>query len=304
MHYVDEGSGPLVILLHGFPYLWYMWRLQIPALVAAGYRVLAPDLRGFGQTEKPEALEAYDMLQAVGDIVGLMKAQRETSAVLVGHDLGAWVAYMAAQLRPDLFSRLAILNTPVPPRGPSKPSVGWAKLAKQGVQIHHSYFQERDTPDRELAHDTRKSLRSIFYSVSGSPDDCWNPIVPMGTRLLDTMPEPDTFPDWLSDRALDHYVAEYERTGFTGALNYYRCRDRNWELTPFLDGSAVRQPSLFIGGAYDPLMLLAREGYETLETHMPGLRRKVLLEGIGHDAPEEAPEAVNAELLAFLAPGH
>jgi pimeloyl-ACP methyl ester carboxylesterase len=303
MHYIDEGQGPLVILLHGFPYLWYMWRRQIPALVAAGFRVVAPDQRGFGMSDSPAAVEAYDMSQAVGDMVGLMQALGETSAVIVGHDLGAWVAQSAAMLRPDLFRALVMLNTPVPPRGKVKPTIGLQAMAK-GRVYHHLYFQQLEKPDRELAADTRKTLRSIFYSVSGSAvgAERWRLFVEPGEPILNAFTEPQEFPSWLSPEALDYYVDEYMRTGFTGALNYYRCRDRNWEITAFLDGALVRQPSLFIGGAADPSLepVEIRGLYDQLDIHLPGLRKKVLLPGVGHSAAEERPDQVNELLLEFL----
>ncbi|SPA16026.1 putative enzyme, alpha/beta hydrolase catalytic domain [Cupriavidus taiwanensis] len=301
MHYVDEGEGPLVILLHGFPYLWYMWRRQIPALVNAGYRVVVPDQRGFGQSDRPDGIEAYDISQAVGDMVGLMRDLGETSAVIVGHDLGAWVAQAAAMLRPDLFRALAMLNTPIPPRGKVKPSVGWQAMAK-GKGFHYLYFQQVGKPDRELSADTRTTLRSMFYSVSGSAAaaERWRVLFDSNEGILSSVSDPKEFPEWLSARALDYYVDEYTRTGFTGALNYYRCRDRNWEITAFLDGAVVRQPSMFIGGAADPSLELVRNQYDQLDAYLPGLRKKVLLPGVGHSAPEESVEQVNALLLEFL----
>lgn len=301
MHYVDEGEGPLVILLHGFPYLWYMWRRQIPALVNAGYRVVVPDQRGFGQTDRPDAIEAYDMSQAAGDMVGLMQALGERSAVIVGHDLGAWVAQTAAMLRPDLFRALAMLNTPVPPRGKVKPSVGWQAMAK-GKVYHHMYFQQVGKPDRELSGNPRKTLRSIFYSISGSATGAerWRMLIEPGESILNAFTEPKEFPEWLSARALDYYVDEYTRTGFSGALNYYRCRDRSWEITSFLDGAVVRQPSMFIGGAADPSLELVGDLYDQLDVYLPGLRKKVLLSGVGHSAAEESVEQVNELLLEFL----
>src|SRR6187200_1769252 len=166
MHYIDEGYGPLVILLHGFPYLWYMWRRQIPALAGAGFRVVVPDQRGFGQTDRPESIEAYDISQSVGDMVGLMTALGESSAHIVGHDLGAWVAQAAAMLRPDLFRALVMLNTPVPPRGRLRPTEALREMAK-GRVYHHRYFQQVGKADREFAADPRKTLRSIYYSISG-----------------------------------------------------------------------------------------------------------------------------------------
>ena len=303
MHYIDEGQGPLVILLHGFPYLWYMWRRQVVALADAGFRVVVPDQRGFGQTDRPDAIEAYDMSQAVGDMVGLMAALGETSAVIVGHDLGAWVAQAAAMLRPDLFRALVMLNTPVPPRGKVKPTVGLREMAK-GRVYHHLYFQEIGKADRELANDPRKTLRSVFYSISGSAvgAERWRLFVEPGEPILNAFTEPKDFPSWLSARSIDYYVDEYTRTGFTGALNYYRCRDRNWEITSFLDGAVVRQPSLFIGGAADPSLepIEIRGLYDKLDTYLPGLHKKVLLPGVGHSAAEERPDQVNALLLEFL----
>jgi pimeloyl-ACP methyl ester carboxylesterase len=303
MHYVDEGQGPLVILLHGFPYLWYMWRRQIPALAAAGYRVVVPDQRGFGQSERPDSIEAYDISQSVGDMVGLMKALGETSAVIVGHDLGSWVAQAAAMLRPDLFRALAMLSTPVPPRGSVKPTIALREMAG-GKGFHHLYFQELGKPDREMSKDTRKTLRSIYYSVSGSAvgAERWRLFFEPEEALIDTFTDPKDFPAWLSLRAIDYYVDEYSRTGFTGAINHYRCRDRNWEITAFLDGAVVRQPSMFIGGAADASLEPApiRALYDQLETYLPGLRKKVLLPGVGHSAAEERVDQVNELLLDFL----
>ena len=301
MHYVDEGEGPLVILLHGFPYLWYMWRRQITALAEAGFRVVAPDQRGFGQTDRPDSIEAYDMSQAVGDMVGLMAALGETSATIVGHDLGAWVAQAAAMLRPELFRALVMLNTPVPPRGKVRPTDALREMAK-GRVYHHLYFQEVGKPDRELASDPRKTLRSIYYSVSGSAvgADRWRLFIEPGEPILNAFTDPKEFPAWLSPRGLDYYVDEFTRTGFTGALNYYRCRDRNWEITAFLDGAVVRQPSMFIGGAADPALEQITGVYDQLETYLPGLRKKILLPGVGHSAAEESVDQVNELLLEFL----
>jgi pimeloyl-ACP methyl ester carboxylesterase len=144
-----------------------MWRRQIGALAKAGFRVVVPDQRGFGQSDRPDSIEAYDMSQAVGDMVGLMAALGETSAVIVGHDLGAWVAQAAAMLRPDLFRALVMLNTPVPPRGKSNRPSACGKWPRAGCSTTCT-FQEIGKPDRELASDPRKTLRSIFYSISGS----------------------------------------------------------------------------------------------------------------------------------------
>jgi len=303
LHYVDEGQGPLVILLHGFPYLWYMWRRQILALAEAGYRVVAPDLRGYGQSDRPEAIEAHDISQHVGDVVGLMAALGAASATIVGHDVGASVAQSAAMMRPDLFSGLVMLSTPLPPRARVRPTTALRAMVK-GRMHHHLYFLQLDKPERELASDTRKTLRSIHYAVSGSAvgADRWRVFFKPGESILDAFTDPKEFPSWLSARAIDYYVDEYTRTGFTGTLNFYRCRDRNWEITSFLDGAVIRQPSMFIGGAADPSLEPAefRGRYDQLDAYLPGLQRKLLLPGTGHGAAEESPAQVNALLLAFL----
>lgn len=303
LHFIEEGEGPLVILLHGFPYLWYMWRRQIRALAAAGYRVVAPDIRGFGQSDCPAEPESCDMPHCVADIVGLMQKLGETSAVIVGHDLGAWVAYAAAQMRPDLFHALAILNTPVTPREAQRPSDLWQTLQnKTGKCFYQEYFQQRGKVELELDANIRKTLGGTYYSISGdaATEERWRLFIDKGETFLDTVFEPVTLPGWLSETALDYYVSEYARNGFAAPLSHYQARDRNWELTAFLEGLQVSQPSLFIGGAADPAAELFMPNYEKLESHLPNLRKKTLLPGVGHSAAEEQPEVVNRMLLDFL----
>lgn len=303
-HYVEEGQGPLVILLHGFPYCWYMWRRQIRTLAAAGYRVVAPDIRGFGQSDCPADPQACDMQNCVGDLVALMQALGESAAVIVGHDLGAWVAYAAAQRRPDLFRALALLNTPVTPREPHKPSELWKMLAAgTGQRFYQQYFQAPGEAEAVMDADIRKTLRSIFYSISGDAvgEQRWRLFVEQGETLMDTVCDPERFPGWLHDTALDYYVGQYSRHGFAAPLSHYRARDRNWEQSAFLDGLKLQQPSLFIGGAADPAFERFVPSYDKLETHLANLRQKVLLEGVGHSAAEEQPEVVSGMLLAFLA---
>jgi pimeloyl-ACP methyl ester carboxylesterase len=300
LHYVEEGEGPLVILVHGFPYLWYAWRSQIRALAAAGYRAVAPDLRGYGQTDQPDCVDVYDHTHLVGDLVDLMKSLGETSAVIVGHDVGAGVVNAAALMRPDLFRAVGVLCTPPGTRGLVKPSVVWKAMEKDNLFYQH-YFQDSKA-DREMASDPRRFLLSVMYGVSGSADDAdrCRIFVEKGETILDIATLPKQCPSWLSQEAQDYYVSEYTRTGFTGALNQYRCRDKNWELTSFLDGAVVRQPSICIMGVNDPVFPAVRTAYETLEMHMTNLTNKVKLAGVGHDPAEEQPRKVNELLLEFL----
>ncbi|HEY0801402.1 MAG TPA: alpha/beta hydrolase [Steroidobacteraceae bacterium] len=300
LHYVEEGQGPLVILVHGFPYLWYAWRSQIRALAAAGFRVVAIDQRGYGQTEQPVSVDAYDHTHSVGDMVGLMRILGETSAVIVGHDTGAGIVNAAALMRPDLFRAVGVLSTPPGTRGPAKPSVVWKGMEKDNLFYQH-YFQDSKA-DREMASDTRRFLLGAMYSVSGSASgsDRWHLFVEKGETILDTATLPASMPSWLSQQAQDYYVNEFTRTGFTGALNHYRCRDKNWEVTSFLDGAVVRQPSICMVGDNDPAFPAVHAAYSILETHMPNLHSKNMLPGVGHAPAEEQPSKVNELLLGFL----
>ena len=304
IHYVDEGSGPLVVLLHGFPYTWFEWRNQIVALAEAGYRVVAPDIRGFGQSGKPANAEDYTVLHCAGDVVALLAALDARQAVVVGHDLGAWVAAAAARLRPDLFPALALVSTVVPPREAQRPSEGWAAIEQQtGGRFYHHYFQQPGLADAQFDRDAAVSLRSIYNAISGtaSAAERWRLIVMPGETALDTLPDPGRTPAWLGDEALAEYARQYAAGGFTPPLAHYRCRDRNWDLTAAWAGQTIDQPAVFIGGAADPALTAMQPLYDRMEEFYPGLVRKVLLPGVGHGAPEESPQRVSAELVAFLA---
>lgn len=302
IHYVEEGAGPLVILLHGFPYTWFEWRHQIAALSEAGFRVVAPDIRGFGESGKPDPVEDYTLLHSAGDVVALLAALDEPGALLVGHDLGAWIAAYAARLRPDLFPALALISTVVGPREAQRPSTGWAALEAQfGGKSHHHYFQQPGLAEAQLDADITKSLRGIHFAISGQATGAqrWRLFVRPGETVLDVLPDPGFTPSWLGEEAFGEYVRQYSKAGFAAPLAHYRCRDRNWDLTAALAGQPVTQPAMFIGGAADPVMDLMHPLYDAMEETYPGLVSKTLLENVGHSAPEEAPEAVSNALVAF-----
>lgn len=302
IHYVDEGAGPLIILLHGFPYTWFEWRHQIVALSEAGFRVIAPDIRGFGHSGKPARTQDYTLLHSAGDVVALLAALGEPRALLIGHDLGAWVAAYAARLRPDLFHALALVSTVVGPREAQRPSAGWAELqAQYGGKFYHHYFQEPGLAEAEFDADIAKSLRSIHFAISGEAKGAqrWRLFVMPGETALDTMPDPGSTPAWLGEDAFAEYVRQYSNGGFSAPLAHYRCRDLNWDMTSAWVGQPIPQPALFIGGAADPAMQLMRPLYEGMERFYPRLVSKSLLENVGHGAPEESPEAVSKALIAF-----
>lgn len=306
MHYVDEGQGPLVILLHGFPFLWYLWRHQIPSLANGGYRVVALDQRGYGQTDAPDAVEAYDITHLVGDVVGLMNALGETSAVIVGQDWGTAVAYHAALMRPDLFHAVLMMCTP-PQARTATPPLATMRAVTKDLNFYQEYLS-RPEAEQEIMGDLRGFLLGVFYSTSGccSEDERWRWAWRTDENLRDTFTVPHTLPPFLSQQALDYYVSEYNRNGIRGPNNWYAAIDRGWEVTSFLDGATVQQPALFLTGEHDPslkpLYGIDRQGpaFESLKVNFPNIRDILTMPGVGHTPPEEKPDEINAIMLKFL----
>ncbi|MEW6440012.1 MAG: alpha/beta hydrolase [bacterium] len=304
MHAAEQGRGPLVILCHGFPELWYSWRHQLPALAAAGYRAVAPDQRGYGQTDRPEPIEAYDIFRLTGDMVGLVQALGEQKAVIAGHDWGAPVAWHCALLRPDIFRAVVLLSVPFLPRIPGdlRPTDLMKLMAGDENEFYQLYFQEPGKAEAELEADVGRTMRLVLYSLSGNPppEKRWRFIFPKTQNFLATATDPHTLPPWLTEEDLGVFTREFERTGFRGGLNWYRNIDRMWELTPFLNGARLRQPSLFVAGEEDSVITMYRQAFDTLEENAPALKKKVLLPGAGHWVQQERPEEVNRILIEFL----
>jgi pimeloyl-ACP methyl ester carboxylesterase len=297
MHYMEAGSGPLVVLLHGFPESWNSWRHQLPALAEAGFHAVAPDLRGYGQTDQPATLESYDIFQLTGDVVGLVKVLGEESAVTVGHDWGAIVTHYLALFRPDLFRAVALLSVPYAGRGKVCPTE-WEQQRYPGKVFYQASLRSPGS-DAFLMTDVRMSLLKGLYSLSGEADeaDRWSPVRDPAVRGIPLIPK---MPSWLTEQDLDFLEAEYKRAGFTGGLNYYRNMDRNWAMTPFLDGAKITRPTLFIAGDRDPVIDFLRPAYDRLATNIPNLKKNVLLPGVGHWTQQESPDEVNRLLVEFL----
>jgi pimeloyl-ACP methyl ester carboxylesterase len=303
VHVAEAGQGPLVVLCHGWPECWYSWRHQLPALAQAGYRAVAPDQRGYGRTGRPEPIEAYDIFQLVGDIVGLVAALGEEQAVVVGHDWGSIVASHCALLRPDIFRAVALLSVPYFQRSASgRPPTDVMRFMAGESHFYQLYFQEPGLAEAELEADVRQTMLSVLYGVSGDalPEKRWRLMFDRSETLLDTLSAPESLPGWLTEEDLDVFTAAFERSGFRGGLNWYRNIDRNWELTSFLTGAKVQQPALFVAGNADPVIKLYGRAIESLEKTMPRLHGKVMLEGAGHWLQQERPGRVNELLLAFL----
>jgi pimeloyl-ACP methyl ester carboxylesterase len=295
------GSGPLVLLCHGFPEGWYSWRDQLAALAAAGYRAVAPDMRGYGGTDAPEGILAYSILDIVGDVIGLVAALGEKQAVIIGHDWGANVAWHAALFRPDVFPAVAALSVPFRQRGPAPPL---AMLRKAGHLTHYWFhLQEPGVAESEFERDIRSSLRRILYSISGdAPPETRALTLQPGKGWLANTLDPVTLPAWLSEADLDHMAVEFKRNGFRGGLNWYRNIDRNWELTAPWAGATIRQPALFIAGSLDPVITFASgaAAVQALPATVPGLVRSLLIDGAGHFIQQERPQLVNQAILEFL----
>ena len=301
MHYVEQGSGPLVVLCHGWPESWYSYRHQIPALAAAGFRVIAPDQRAYGQTDKPEAIESYNILNLTGDIVGLVNGIGADSAVIVGHDWGAPVAWNSALLRPDIFRAIALLSVPYLPRGSGRPSDGMKALAGD-QNFYQLYFQEPGKVEKELDADPRRSMAMMLYSASGDPppSERWKFRFPKTMKFSETGVVPKKLPPWLTEADLDFFANEFKHAGFRGGINWYRNFDRNWELTPFLDGAKLRQPAVFAAGELDVVGKMAPGIYEMAGAFTPNLKKKVIIPGAGHWIQQERPKEVNEILIEFL----
>jgi pimeloyl-ACP methyl ester carboxylesterase len=298
LHVVDAGRGPLVVLAHGFPELAYSWRHQVPVLADAGYRVLAPDQRGYGRSSRPERVEDYDILALAGDLLALLDDVGEERAVFVGHDWGAILVWQLALLAPERVAGVVGMSVPFMPRAPMPPT----RLLRQvlgDAWFYVLYFQEPGVADADLGRDPATTMRRLLGAMAREGEQMDPSVLaPDGRGFVDRIPEPDGLPDWLSQGELDHYVAEFSRTGFTGPINWYRNFDRNWELTPQLADAHVEVPSLFIGGALDPVLLMSPPalGEAFLRDH----RGTVLVEGAGHWVQQQAPDAVNAALLDFV----
>lgn len=303
LHIAEQGEGPLVVLLHGFPESWHSWRHQFGPLAEAGFRVVAPDQRGYGRSDHPEDVAAYSILHLVGDVVGLVHALGEERAFVVGHDWGAPVAWHTALLRPDVVRGVAGLSVPPPFRGAQPP----LKTMRErfGGRFYWNYFEQPGVAEAEFTADTRATLRKLLYSASGDAPDAGRPeqaLVDPDRGWLADAPDPEVLPGWLTEEDLDALTDSYAR-GFTGALNWYRNLDRNWELTAPWQGAVVSPPALYVYGDRDlvPAFPGTPELIEKLPELMPNLRRKPLvLPGCGHWTQQERPAEVNEALLDFL----
>ncbi|MFE4797907.1 alpha/beta fold hydrolase [Streptomyces sp. NPDC056708] len=302
IHLVEQGTGPLVLLVHGFPESWYSWRHQLPALAAAGFRAVAIDVRGYGRSSKPGDVEAYRMPAHVADNVGVVHALGERSATIVGHDWGSTIAAGSALLMPDVFTSVALLSVPYAPRNGHRPSNVFSRIGG-AEEFYVSYFQSPGRAEAEIEPDVRGWLAGFYAGLSADtmPSDGEGSLffVPPGARLRDRFAA-DPLPAWLSKADLDFYAAEFERTGLSGALNRYRNVDRDWEDLAAWDGAPIIQPSLFIGGELDASTTWMADAIESFPQTLPGLVSSHVLPGCGHWIQQERAADVNRLLTEWL----
>lgn len=301
MRVATQGSGPLVLLCHGFPESWHSWRQQLAALASAGYRAAAPDMRGYGGTDAPADPDQYTMLHHVGDMVALVQALGEKQAVVVGHDWGAPVAWHCALLRPDMFRAVAGMSVPYsPPAGVDLLTA----LEKQGLTTFYmQYFQTPGVAEAELEADVEATIRRVTFSMSGDgPSKVIAGILPPGAGFLDATVEPAALPAWLPAEDIAYVADEFKRTGFRGGLNWYRSVRRSAEFMAPWRGCTIAQPSLFITGSRDDVLRFpgAEARLKQLPAVLTGLRGSHVLEGAGHWIQRERAPAVNALLIDFL----
>jgi pimeloyl-ACP methyl ester carboxylesterase len=306
LHIAEQGEGAVVVLCHGFPESWYSWRHQLTALSAAGFRAVAPDMRGYGRSDRPEAIDQYTLLHLVGDMVGVLDALGVDQAAIAGHDWGAPVAWHAALLRPDRFRAVIGLSVPYRHRSSMVPT---SVMPRHDDAIFYQlYFQTPGVAEAELQRDVRATLAKVLYSASGDVPRHGGGgggdvgMVSRDGGFLTRMLSPSVLPAWLTDADLDFYAGEFARAGFRGGLNWYRNIDRNWELmAPFADAK-INVPALYMAGDRDLVVAFRNmdKAIANLPQYVPQLRGSVILPGCGHWTQQERAAEVNTAMIDFL----
>ncbi|MEM5517724.1 alpha/beta hydrolase [Henriciella sp. AS95] len=300
-----EGDGPLVLFVHGFPESWYSWRHQMKALSAAGFTAAAMDVRGYGGSDKPEPVEAYDMQSIASDVAAVARAlQPDGPAVVVGHDWGAPIAWNSALLHPDQFKAVAGLSVPYMPQGEIV-QLDAAREFFRGRDLffYQLYFQEEGVAEAELEADPAATIRRFYYAISGdAPDGTWPTDKKFNDTLLHRLPEPDMPLPWLDEDDVEYYASQFRESGFRGPLNRYRNSHRDNAYLRASGDQVIHQPSLFIGGTKDLVLKMAPfDMVETMKRYLSDLRGAYMLDGCGHWTQQECPDEVNALLIDWLA---
>ena len=305
MRIAEAGdSGPLILLAHGWPESWYNWRHQLTYFANAGYRVVAPDMRGYGRTDSPDDVDEYDIRKLTDDMVGILDTLDEDTAVMVGHDWGAIVAWHAVLIHPDRFSALVAMSVPYGGRPPVSPMVGWRNTFKDNFFYILYHNEAGGVAESEYDSDPMGIISRLYLSPQSprEPPTVTDPARSAGGFIGRLGAPAAGLPGWLTQGDLDYVVSEFESSGFRGGVNYYRNFQRNWEITEDLSNTKVEVPTLFVAGEQD--VVIAGASQEQLTGSMSrvvdDLRSVVLLPDIGHWVQQEAPEEVNQIMSDFL----
>ena len=304
MRIAEAGTGEeTVLLVHGWPESWYSWRHQIPALVEAGYRVVVPEMRGYGKTDAPEDVNSYDIKSLAADMVGVLDAVGVEKAHIVGHDWGAIVAAHCPLLHPDRFKSLILMSVPYGGRGPQSMMDTWRN--QYGDNFFYILYHNEEGGVAEAEYDSDpRGLLSRLYLSPDSPREAPEVTDPKRSAggWIPRLGAPQGLPDWLKQEDLDYYVAQFEQSGFRGGVNYYRNFHRNWEITEDLTGVKIGVPTLFIAGEKDIVIRGATAPMlkMMMSAGVEDLRDVVLVPEMGHWIQQEDPEATNTAMLDFL----
>ncbi len=298
LNIAEAGSGPLVLLLHGFPESWYSWRHQFAPIAEAGYHVVAPDMRGYGNSDRPAEVAAYNQVAVSKDVAGLVTALGHEKAVVIGHDWGAPTAWTCALLYPDVVRAVGGLSVPFSPRAEQRPMETMRRV-NQGRFFYQLYFQSPGIAEAEFEADLRTALKRFLVWLGGETDLRTIPAKGPDADLFTGLPNPKTLPDWLSEADLDFYVSQFEHSGLRGPLNYYRNHDLTWELTKHVP-QVITQPAFYAAGGRDAVPLMSKDAIAALPRNILDLRFNERFSGAGHWTQQEAPAAVNRAMLDFL----
>jgi pimeloyl-ACP methyl ester carboxylesterase len=296
------GSGPLMLFAHGWPELWYSWRRQMTHFAERGFTVAAIDVRGYGGSSKPTEIERYSLMELAGDVAAVID-EMGGSAIVVGHDWGAPIAWQTARLHSDKVSAVAGLSVPYIPVGPVSTMELW-DLVYAGKFFYMKYFQAPGVAEAEFEADHARALRMIWYSASADGRGALIKDKPEDATMLEGLVDPDPFPGWSTPEDLAVYVEAFEAGGWTGPLNRYRAQALDAEQLGSQEnpGPMIEQPSAFIGGEFDPVRRFAAGADLFADTgaNCADFRGATIVPGAGHWVQQEAPEATNAALDAFV----
>jgi pimeloyl-ACP methyl ester carboxylesterase len=292
------------VLCHGFPELWYSWRHQITALADAGYRVFAPDLRGYGGSSAPKDVADYGSDKLTGDLCGLLDHYGYEQAAFSGHDWGSMVVWEMGRLHPDRVSSIYNMSVPYS-QSPGPPTQIFEHIFA-GKFFYMLYFQAVGPAEEEFEADPRLFLRTMLYSAGGEGMANPNPLVVdaprEGTRFMDIMTKaPDTLPAWLTEEDVDTYADAFKQSGFFGPVSFYRNLDANWERSKDIPASTYTMPTGFLTGSLDPVNFMMPGAADAMAAVLPNFKGGTVVEGAGHWVQQEKPAETNAALLAFLA---